>query len=206
MAHKEHKEKAADSIGVVVVTASDTRDESTDGSGSLIKDLLVGAGHRVVGYRILKDEPDQIAAFVRGKLDDPAVQAIIVNGGTGVARRDSTFEAIDALLEKRLPGFGELFRYLSYLDIGSSAMLSRATCGVTKGRVVFSLPGSMAAVELAMRKLILPELAHLVWLGEPEGGKGARHGREEHGKSHGHGHPHDHGHHHGAHEKKPHKH
>ena len=176
MAHEDHKKLADDAIGCVVVTASDTRDESTDESGRTIQELLRAAGHRVEGYRILKDEPAEIAAFVKAQFGAPGIQAVIVNGGTGVSQRDSTFEAIDALLEKRLPGFGEIFRHLSYLEIGSSAMLSRATCGVAQGCAVFSIPGSVSAVKLAMTKLILPELAHLVWVARPAAGHGAKHG------------------------------
>jgi len=159
MAHREHKAEAKKAVSCVVVTCSDTRDESTDESGKLIQELLRSAGHSIDGYRVLKDEPAQIAAFVREQLGRAG--AVIVNGGTGISPRDSTFEAIDAMLEKRLPGFGELFRMLSYQEIGAPAMLSRATCGVVKGTVVFSLPGSKNAVGLAMNKLILPELAHL---------------------------------------------
>jgi molybdenum cofactor biosynthesis protein B len=180
MGHEEHKSKAKQSIGCVVVTASDTRDEATDGSGKLIQELLTAAGHTVAGYRILKDEPAQIAAFVRDQLGKHEVQAVIVNGGTGVSERDSTFEALDGLLEKRLPGFGELFRMLSYQEIGSSAMLSRATCGVTKGTLIFSVPGSTAAVRLAMEKLILPELGHLVFIARPSAGHGEKHGKHAH--------------------------
>jgi molybdenum cofactor biosynthesis protein B len=168
MGHHAHKKDAPDASHCAIITASDTRDESTDESGRLIRQLLEKEGHRVVHYRILKDEPKEIVAAVREFLADNEVDAILINGGTGVARRDSTFEAIDALLEKRLPGFGELFRYLSYLEIGSSAMLSRATAGIVAERAVFSVPGSVAAVRLAMEKLILPELNHIVWLVRPE--------------------------------------
>ena len=178
MPHEEHKSQAEDSIGCVVITASDTRTEETDESGKLIRTLLAEAGHTLAGYAILKDEPADIAAHVRAQLGRPGVQAILVNGGTGVSTRDSTFEAIDALLEKRLPGFGEIFRHLSYLEIGSSAMLSRATCGVAQGCAVFSVPGSVSAVRLAMTKLILPELAHLVWVARPAAAHGAKHGRK----------------------------
>ena len=176
MAHDEHKAKAEAAIRCAVVTASDTRDESSDESGKLIQELLRGAGHAIASYAILKDEPDRIAAHVRELIAGHEVQAVIVNGGTGVSERDSTFEAIDALLEKRLPGFGELFRMLSYQEIGSSAMLSRATCGVVRGRVVFSVPGSRAAVALAMNKLILPEIKHLVWVAKPSAKHGEKHG------------------------------
>jgi len=167
MSHHEHKERSPRTIGCVVLTASDTRDEANDESGRLMREMLTEQGHRVVDYRILKDDPGPISVFVREKLAVPEVQAILINGGTGLAQRDSTFEAIDGMLEKRLPGFGELFRYLSYLEIGASAMLSRACAGVVRSRVVISVPGSTDAVRLAMEKLILPELAHLVWTSRP---------------------------------------
>ena len=110
----------------------------------------------------MKDEPAQITEQIGASVGDDAVQAIIINGGTGISRRDSTFEAVDAMLEKRLDGFGEVFRYLTYQEIGSAAILTRATAGVVKGTVLFSTPGSENAVRLAMEKLILPELGHLV--------------------------------------------
>lgn len=145
-----------------VITISDTRSEADDTSGQCIRALLEAQGHRVADYRIVKDEPDEIAALVRGL---PAgVEVVICNGGTGVARRDATYEAITHLLEKEITGFGELFRVLSYEQIGAAAMLSRATAGVAGGRVIFSLPGSTKAVELAMTKLILPQLGHVVGL------------------------------------------
>jgi len=146
----------------MVITCSDTRTQETDTSGQLIRKLLEARGHTVVGYHLVKDDPAQIQLWImRGAVND-AVQAIIINGGTGISRRDSTFEAVDEMLEKRLAGFGEIFRLLTYQDIGSPAIMSRATAGVIKGRVLFSTPGSENAVRLAMEKLILPELAHLV--------------------------------------------
>lgn len=146
----------------MVITCSDTRTQETDTSGQLIRKLLEARGHTVVGYHLVKDDPAQIQLWImRGAVND-AVQAIIINGGTGISRRDSTFEAVDEMLEKRLAGFGEIFRLLTYQDIGSPAIMSRATAGVIKGRVLFSTPGSENAVRLAMEKLILPELGHLV--------------------------------------------
>jgi molybdopterin adenylyltransferase len=145
-----------------IITVSDTRSEADDTSGQRIRALLEAQAHRVEYYRIVKDEPEQIAALVR---DAPAaVEVIICSGGTGLARRDTTYEAITRLLEKEIPGFGELFRTLSYEQIGAAAMLSRATAGVAGRRVIFSLPGSTKAVELAMTKLILPQLGHVVGL------------------------------------------
>jgi molybdenum cofactor biosynthesis protein B len=157
-----HRRHDAGPVECGVVTVSDTRTEADDGSGRRIADLLRDAGHRVSLYRIVPDEPEQIAALLRCAPAD--VEVIICNGGTGVARRDTTYEAISRLLEKEITGFGELFRMLSYEQIGAAAMLSRATAGVAGGRVIFSLPGSTKAVELAMTKLILPEIGHLVGL------------------------------------------
>jgi len=145
---------------------SDTRTEDDDGSGRRIRELLESRGHRVVFYRIVRDEPAQIAGVI-GEM--PAEAAVVIcNGGTGLARRDTTYEAIRALLDKEIAGFGELFRVLSYEEIGTAAMLSRATAGVAGDRVIFSVPGSTAAVGLAMTKLILPELGHMVGLVRPD--------------------------------------
>ena len=116
----------------------------------------------MVAYHLVKDEPSKIKAKIKGAVTNKKIQAIIINGGTGISRRDSTFEAVDAMLVKRLDGFGEVFRYLTYQEIGSPAIMSRATAGIIKGRVLFSTPGSENAVRLAMEKLILPELGHLV--------------------------------------------
>lgn len=160
--HKEHKSHAAASVGCMVITCSDTRTPETDTSGRLIKKELEAAGHEVTAYHLVKDDPKRITAMIKKAAKDRAVQAVIINGGTGISRRDSTFEAVDALLEKRLTGFGELFRYLTYHDIGSAAIMSRATAGLYKNRIVISTPGSEGAVRLAMEKLILPELGHML--------------------------------------------
>src|SRR5246127_3806201 len=162
MSVEEHKAKGKRSIACLVVTVSDTRDETTDTSGQLIKSLLAAENHQLAGYRIVKDEPEQIAALLREALKQKEVEAIIVNGGTGIAPRDGTYEVIVKLLEKRLDGFGEIFRFLSYQDIGSAAIMSRAVAGSTQGKVLISLHGSKDAVRLAMKKLILPELRHMV--------------------------------------------
>jgi len=146
----------------MVITCSDTRTPQTDTSGQLIQKLLEKQGHTVAAYHLVKDEPSKIKAKIKAAVTNKKIQAIIINGGTGISRRDSTFEAVDAMLEKRLVGFGEVFRYLTYQDIGSPAIMSRATAGIIKGRVLFSTPGSENAVRLAMKKLILPELGHLV--------------------------------------------
>jgi molybdenum cofactor biosynthesis protein B len=141
---------------------SDTRDETTDESGQLVKSLLTDENHLVAGYRIVKDEPAEIEALLRQTLLEDHVEVMIVNGGTGIAPRDGTYEVIAGLLDKRLDGFGEIFRYLSYQDIGSAAIMSRAVAGSSRGKVLISLPGSKGAVRLAMEKLILPELRHMV--------------------------------------------
>jgi molybdopterin adenylyltransferase len=146
----------------MVITCSDTRTPDTDTSGQLIQKLLKEQGHTVAAYHLVKDEPFEIKAKIKAAVTNKKIQAIIINGGTGISRRDSTFEAVDAMLEKRLDGFGEVFRYLTYQEIGSPAIMSRATAGIIKGRILFSTPGSENAVRLAMEKLILPELGHLV--------------------------------------------
>lgn len=148
-------------VRVAVLTVSDTRTEATDTSGQAIVTLLVEQGHTLEARAIVRDEPADVTAWVRATLDGDA-QVIITTGGTGITSRDTTFEAIDELLEKRLDGFGELFRRLSYDDIGPAAMMSRACAGLARGRVIIALPGSEGAVRLAMTKLVLPELRHLV--------------------------------------------
>jgi molybdenum cofactor biosynthesis protein B len=159
---REHKAQAPRSIGCWVVTISDTRTPETDTSGALIRDLLSAAGHQVIGSAVVRDEPADVQQVVRETCKDDRVQAVILTGGTGITSRDSTFEAIEALLEKRLPGFGELFRMLSYQEIGAAAMLSRAQLGIHARRIVASLPGSPTACRLALDKLLIPELPHLV--------------------------------------------
>jgi molybdopterin adenylyltransferase len=158
----EHKANAPRSIGCFVLTISDSKTPDTDTSGLLIRERLTQAGHAVVGHAIVRDEPTQVTAVIRKGCEDPAVEAFILTGGTGVTSRDSTFEAVEALLDKRLTGFGELFRMLSYQQVGAAAMLSRAAAGLAGTRAVFLLPGSTRAVTLAMEALILPEAAHLL--------------------------------------------
>lgn len=162
MSIAEHKEKGKRTIRCFVVTVSDTRDESTDTSGQTIKQLLAAEGHQAAGYRLVKDEPAQIQSLLIEALEKDDVDAVIVNGGTGIAPRDGTYEVVSRLLEKKLDGFGEIFRYLSYLDIGSAAIMSRAAAGSAAGKILISLPGSSGAVKLAMEKLILPEIRHMV--------------------------------------------
>jgi len=161
--HREHKEKASQRIACGVITVSDTRTEETDKSGKLILDLLAASGHTANAYHIIKDDPGQIKPLLDKLLDDPALEALIFNGGTGVSRRDVTFDVVSREIEKVLPGFGELFRMMSFEEIGSAAMLSRAVAGTARGKAVFSVPGSSGAVRLAMEKLILPEMPHIVY-------------------------------------------
>jgi molybdenum cofactor biosynthesis protein B len=158
----EHRAEAPASIGCYVLTVSDTRTAQTDGSGKAIRQLLEAAGHQVVAHDIVRDEPLDVEARVRQQLAEAATQVIVTTGGTGITSRDWTFEAIDRLLEKRLDGFGELFRMLSFQEIGAAAMLSRATAGTAGRKAIFVLPGSEGAVRLAMTRLIVPELGHVV--------------------------------------------
>ena len=162
MSSAEHRATSPASVRCYVITVSDTRTEETDTGGKAVSELLAAAGHMVVGRHIVRDEPAEVAALVALNADSDHVDVIITTGGTGITRRDSTFEAIDGLLEKRLPGFGELFRMLSYQEIGAAAMLSRACMGTCRGKIVVALPGSENAVRLALTRLLVPELGHLV--------------------------------------------
>jgi len=158
----EHRATAPRSIGCWVLTVSDTKTPDTDTSGQLIRKLLTEAGHQVVGSSIVRDEPKDVQRVIREACANDEVRAVLVTGGTGVTSRDSTYEAIEALLDKRLPGFGELFRILSYQEIGAAAMMSRAQLGVHARRIVVSMPGSPNACRLALEKLVIPELSHLI--------------------------------------------
>jgi len=158
----EHRRHAPRAVACFVLTVSDTKTPESDTSGAVIRELLSAGGHRVAGSAIVRDEPAEVQRIVREAVANPDVQAVILTGGTGITSRDSTFEAVEALLEKRLPGFGELFRALSYQEIGAAAMLSRAQMGVVQRRIVVSLPGSPQACRLALEKLLVPELGHLV--------------------------------------------
>ena len=157
-----HPDPAPISICCAILTVSDSRTPETDRSGQLMRQRLQAAGHEIGAYQLLADQPHLIRAQVLTWCAEAKLQAILLNGGTGIAPRDTTYDAIEALLDKTLPGFGELFRWLSYAEIGSRAMASRAVAGVCQGKLLFSLPGSTAAVELGLEKLILPELGHLV--------------------------------------------
>jgi molybdenum cofactor biosynthesis protein B len=162
MSHLHHKATSPASVRCYVLTISDTRTPTTDTSGIAIVELLQANGHEVAGRAIVRDDPDAIRAAVQTQLDDVAAQVIITTGGTGITSRDSTYEVVCNLLEKRLEGFGELFRMLSYQEIGPSAMMSRACAGTAHGKIIVSLPGSENAVRLGMTELLLPELGHLV--------------------------------------------
>lgn len=173
MSHTEHRSTAPRCVRIAVLTVSDTRTDDDDTSGALIRELCSMAGHTIVGGQIVPDDLERIRGAVEVGSRDPEVDAIIVTGGTGVGPRDVTPEAIAPLLERELPGFGELFRMLSWQEIGAAAYASRAVAGVAAGTVVFALPGSRAAVRLALERLVLPEVAHLV--GEVRGRRAHRH-------------------------------
>jgi molybdenum cofactor biosynthesis protein B len=159
--HHHHREAAVRAVPSWVITVSDSRTPETDTGGQLLADLLARAGHPVVGREIVRDEPAAIRAALDAALARDGVAAVLFTGGTGVAPRDVTPEAIEPRLDRVVPGFGELFRALSYQEIGPAALLSRALGGIAAGRVVLALPGSRAAIALAMEKLVLPELGHL---------------------------------------------
>jgi molybdenum cofactor biosynthesis protein B len=161
MSSSEHRRDAPASVTVHVITVSDTRTIDTDRSGAAIAGLLETSGHVVHGRTILRDEPAEVRTRIL-ELAAGGVDAVITTGGTGITARDGTFEAVDGLLTKRLPGFGEIFRMISYQQIGAAAMLSRATAGLVDRTVVIALPGSENAVRLAMDELVVPELGHLV--------------------------------------------
>ncbi len=163
MGYDEHHRKSSGLVvHCAVITLSDTRNESTDSSGRTIRDLLSGAGNTITHYQIVKDEPVELQSVLRDLLGRDDIDAIVTNGGTGISRRDQTVSVIEKLLDQPLPGFGELFRMLSWEQIASGAMLSRAIGGIARGKLIFALPGSTKAVELGMTKLILPELKHLI--------------------------------------------
>ncbi|OGS42794.1 MAG: molybdenum cofactor biosynthesis protein [Euryarchaeota archaeon RBG_13_57_23] len=163
MGVEEHKSKSPKSVKFAVLTVSNTRVDADDFSGKVIIELLTSAGHKLARKVIVKDDIQGIQQALRDFIEDSSVQAIIVNGGTGVAKADVTLEAVAHFEEKQLPGFGELFRTLSHQEIGSAAMMSRASAFVSEGKPVFCIPGSEKAVRLAVTKLIEPELGHLVW-------------------------------------------
>ncbi|MFC1744363.1 molybdenum cofactor biosynthesis protein B [Candidatus Riflebacteria bacterium] len=161
--HQFHK--LNEPLQCAVLTVSDSRDEKTDKSGKLIRDCLLAEGHEVVASRIVADEPELIKKTLLAFFGQPEIQLVISTGGTGISPRDSTFETVKPLIHKEIPGFGELFRYLSYKEIGSPAMLSRAIGGLVKSetglKIIFTLPGSKNACALAMKSLIVPQLGHI---------------------------------------------
>lgn len=157
-----HRRYSPDRLGFAVVTVSDSRTEADDTGGAAVRRLAEAAGHRVVAGRIVRDEIDAVHALLTDLLAEDGVDVVVLTGGTGVSPRDVTPEAVGPVMERLVEGFGELFRWLSFREVGAAAMLSRAGAGVAAGRAVFWLPGSPAAVELAMKELILPEAAHLI--------------------------------------------
>jgi molybdenum cofactor biosynthesis protein B len=156
-----HRRDAPVEVPTAIVTVSDTRTLETDSGGALVEEMLVAAGHSVTSRRIVPDEPVAIRAALDQAIADASPRAVVLTGGTGIAPRDVTPDTIEPELDRLVPGFGELFRMLSYEDIGAAALLSRALAGLKEGKVVFVIPGSRGAVRLAMEKLILPELGHL---------------------------------------------
>jgi molybdenum cofactor biosynthesis protein B len=161
MSVSDHRAAAPSSVRCFVLTVSDTRTLDTDTSGKAIADMLTVSGHVVAERVVVPDEPAAVIAAIRGQLDRGDIRAIITTGGTGISARDTTYEAVTTLFEKRIDGFGELFRTLSFEEIGPAAMLSRACAGIANRCVVFVLPGSESAARLAMRRLILPEIGHI---------------------------------------------
>ncbi len=160
---RDHRDAAPESLSFSIVTISDTRTFEDDTGGALIAELLRAAGHTVAGRMIVTDDRERIVNAVLNLVRDPLVDVVITTGGTGISRRDVTYESIHSILDRQIPGFGELFRMLSWEEIGSAAMLSRATAGAIGSTAVFSVPGSRNAIRLAMERLILPEIAHVVF-------------------------------------------
>jgi len=163
MGHVEHRKDSPTRLNFIIVTVSDTRGEKEDSSGKVLCEMVLNAGHALLDRYRVKDESSEIQSLISTLLTNESVDVILLTGGSGIARRDVTVEGIRPFLEKEIDGFGELFRHLSYLEIGPPAMLSRAIAGVAGGKIVFSLPGSENAVRLAIEKLILPEVGHMVW-------------------------------------------
>jgi len=162
--YRDHEQTASEisAIGFAVITLSDSRTPDTDKSGQLIRQLIDEAGHRTEFYELVPDDPDQILQTLHQALEQERVQVIVTNGSTGISLRDTVVEVVESLLDKKLDGFGELFRALSFAEIGAAAMLSRAVSGTVGRKVLFSLPGSSNAVRLGMTRLILPQAGHLV--------------------------------------------
>lgn len=164
MSYQQHLTSAKEIVArCAVITLSDTRTAETDTSGQAIQRLLGGAGHVVSAYRVIPDDPQTLRPLIEELLSDEGTDAILTNGGTGIAKRDQTVDVIEQLVEQPLPGFGELFRMLSWEQVGAGAMLSRATAGIARGKPIFAMPGSTKAVELGMERLVLPQLRHILW-------------------------------------------
>ncbi|MFQ5461178.1 MAG: molybdenum cofactor biosynthesis protein B [Phycisphaerae bacterium] len=164
MSIRSHDQQHAAELKCAVITVSDTRTIETDASGTYIVDALKREGHRVMTRELVVDEPEKVRAMIERICRGGDCDVVLVTGGTGVSPRDTTFEAVSSLYEKPLPGFGELFRVLSYEEIGAAAMLSRASAGLCCQSAIFSMPGSPGAVRLAIEKLIMPQIGHIVWL------------------------------------------
>ncbi|WP_055108373.1 MogA/MoaB family molybdenum cofactor biosynthesis protein [Paenibacillus ihumii] len=160
---EDHRQEAPLNVSCMIITVSDTRTPDNDASGKLMRQLLEEGGFEVVQYMIVKDDYDQIRQLLREAASDRSIEAVLLSGGTGISPRDTTYEAVRSLLNKEMPGFGEIFRYLSFTeDIGSAAILSRAIAGTISNMAVFSMPGSQAAVKLAMERIVIPELRHVI--------------------------------------------
>ena len=163
MGYKEHKCHSLKNVAVAVITVSDTRTKENDESGKYITKKLEEKGHNIVSYDIIRDEKELIKNEIEKLVNNKEVQVIITNGGTGISRRDVTIDVVENMFDKKLDGFGEIFRYLSYKEIGSPAVMSRAVAGAVKNKIIICLPGSLGAVKLGVEKLIIPEIGHLVW-------------------------------------------
>jgi molybdenum cofactor biosynthesis protein B len=163
MGHHEHEKMAAGNLRLGIMTFSDTRSEADDKSGTILKEIMSGAGHQILQYRIVREDPELMRSALEAWLADEKLDAVITNGGTGLTARDGTVEVARSFFSKELEGFGELFRLISYHQIGAAAMLSRATAGLARGKALICLPGSSKAVKLAAERLLLPQLPHMVW-------------------------------------------
>ncbi len=159
-----HPDRQFIPLNCAIITISDTRTFANDKSGQIIQDLLTQSGHNIIDYQIIKDDPELIKKIVENIADNNNIHCLITNGGTGISPQDHTYDVLEKLLDKTLSGFGEIFRFLSYQEIGSRAIASRALGGIYQGKLVFSLPGSTGAVKLGLEKLIIPELNHLFQL------------------------------------------
>jgi molybdopterin adenylyltransferase len=163
MSYDQHIRSAKDIVArCAVITLSDTRTRETDTSGQLIEKLLTGAGHQIAAYHLIKDDRGTLETLLLELAANSNIDALLTNGGTGIANRDQTINVVEKMIDQPLPGFGELFRMLSWQQVGAGAMLSRATAGITRGKPIFAMPGSSKAVELAMTQLILPQLGHIL--------------------------------------------